>query len=41
MRPSRGCSSPVDLERAFLFEDDIVYDFGIEDFGEIGLNEGN
>jgi hypothetical protein len=33
--------SPVDLERAFLIEDDIVDDFGIEDFGEVCLDQGD
>ena len=38
---SAGCSgTPVDLERSFLVEDDIIDNFGVENLGQVGLDEG-
>jgi len=41
MRTSCGCRPPVDFERAFFFEDNMVDYFWIEYFGEVCLDEGN
>lgn len=41
VRATGCCGAPVDFEWSFFFQDYIVDDFAIEDFGEVGFDQRN